>query len=162
MPENTWQTYFDNHAHEYMSQWFTHNWHQEADFLEQELTLAPGGRILDVGCGTGRHTVELAQRGYNVTGLDFSEGMLAQAKKRAQEADVEVNWVHADATQFTSEEKYDGAICMLEAAIGLIALDDDPHAHDLAVMRAVSNVLKSWRKVHCGSAERNSDAASSV
>ena len=78
--ENSWQTYFDGHAHEYMRQWYTQNWQQEVDFLEQELDIASGGRILDVGCGTGRHAVELARRGYQVTGLDFSAGMLAEAQ----------------------------------------------------------------------------------
>ncbi|MCB0125992.1 MAG: class I SAM-dependent methyltransferase [Caldilineaceae bacterium] len=48
--------------------------------MEQELDIASGGRILDVGCGTGRHAVELARRGYQVTGLDFSAGMLAEAQ----------------------------------------------------------------------------------
>ncbi|MEM7125590.1 MAG: class I SAM-dependent methyltransferase [Chloroflexota bacterium] len=143
MSPNSWQTYFDSHAHEYMSQWFTQSWREEVDFLEQQLGLKPGKRILDVGCGAGRHTVELARRGYQVTGLDFSTGMLAEAKRRAQEAGVEVEWIHGDATQFTSEEKYDGAICMLEAAIGLIAVNGDPHEHDLAVMRAVCAVLNS-------------------
>ncbi|MCB0186742.1 MAG: class I SAM-dependent methyltransferase [Caldilineaceae bacterium] len=63
-----------------MRQWYTQNWQQEVDFLEQELDIASGGRILDVGCGTGRHAVELARRGYQVTGLDFSAGMLAEAQ----------------------------------------------------------------------------------
>lgn len=147
MNENTWQTYFDNHAHEYMVQWFTHNWEQEVDFLLQELDLPQGSRILDVGCGTGRHSVELAQRGYHVSGLDFSKGMLAEAQKRAQAAGVEVEWIHADATNFTTDQSYDGAICMLEAAIGLIPVDGDSHAHDLAVMRTINTVLKVGAKL---------------
>ncbi|MEZ4711572.1 MAG: methyltransferase domain-containing protein [Caldilineaceae bacterium] len=146
MDENSWQTYFDGHAHEYMTQWYTQSWRQEVDFLESELALAPGSRILDVGCGAGRHTVELARRGYRVTGLDFSAGMLAEAEKAAQAAGVEVEWLHADATQFTSQHRYDGAICMLEAAIGLIPVAGDPHAHNLAVMRNVCAVLNVGAK----------------
>lgn len=146
MNANTWQTYFDGHAHEYMAQWYTQGWKQEVDFLESELGLTPGSHILDVGCGAGRHSVELARRGYRVTGLDFSAGMLAEARNNARTAGVEVTWVHADATQFTSKQRYDGAICMLEAAIGLIPIEGDPHAHDLAVMRNVCNVLKVGAK----------------
>src|SRR4051794_457448 len=113
---NEWQIFFDNQAHEYMRQEFTQNWRQEVDFMLHELGLRPGSRILDVGCGTGRHSVEMARRGYKVTGLDFSTGMLAEAQKAAQLAGVEVDWIYGDATQFATSEPYDGAICMLEAA----------------------------------------------
>ena len=46
----------------------------EVDFIARELGLPAGARILDVGCGTGRHAVELARRGYRVTGVDLSPG----------------------------------------------------------------------------------------
>lgn len=146
MSQNSWQTYFDKRAHDYMKEEYTHNWKAEVDFLETELGLNSGDRILDVGCGTGRHSIEFARRGYRVTGLDFSTGMLAEAKRLAIEADVEVEWIQADATNFSSEKTYDGAICMLEAAIGLLPVDGDMHAHDLAVMSNVGQLLKQEAK----------------
>ena len=51
---------------------FTKNTVAEVDFVLEELSLPPGSRILDVGCGTGRHAVELARRGYQITGVDIS------------------------------------------------------------------------------------------
>lgn len=58
---------------------FAKNTVKEVDFLLEELSLQQGGSILDVGCGTGSHSIELAKRGFFVTGLDLSSGMLARA-----------------------------------------------------------------------------------
>jgi SAM-dependent methyltransferase len=57
--------------------------------------IAPGA-ALDLGCGNGRHAVWLAQHGFHVTAVDFSEEALRQARQRAADAGVEVDWVHAD------------------------------------------------------------------
>ena len=92
---NEWVEFFDGHAPVYMSNPFTRDTVKEADFLVEELNLPPRSRILDIGCGTGRHSIELARRGYQVTGVDISSGMLTEAKKRAEEAGVSVEWVHA-------------------------------------------------------------------
>jgi len=62
---------------------FTRDSLQEVDFIIDELRLPPSSRILDIGCGTGRHAVELARRGYKVTGVDISSGMLAKVEKAA-------------------------------------------------------------------------------
>jgi 2-polyprenyl-3-methyl-5-hydroxy-6-metoxy-1,4-benzoquinol methylase len=82
------------------------------DFLIEELALPPAGSILDVGCGTGRHSIELARRGYSVTGPDLSREMLTRAVASAEAAGVSVEWVRADASRFTLPERYDGAICL--------------------------------------------------
>jgi len=70
--KTNWERFFDAHAPVYMDNVFTKNTLREVDFLLEELVLQPGGSILDVGCGTGRHSIELAKRGYAVTGLDRS------------------------------------------------------------------------------------------
>jgi 2-polyprenyl-3-methyl-5-hydroxy-6-metoxy-1,4-benzoquinol methylase len=57
--------------------------------------VAPGA-ALDVGCGNGRHAVWLAEHGFRVTAVDFSEEALRQARERAAGAGVEVDWVQAD------------------------------------------------------------------
>ena len=64
--------------------------HGEAALCEQWVT-APG-RVLDAGCGTGRVAIRLAERGYQVTGIDADESMLAEARRAAPE----LEWVHAD------------------------------------------------------------------
>ena len=96
--KHDWERFFDEHAIIYMDNVFTKNTLAEVDFLLELLPIEPGDHILDIGCGAGRHSVELARRGFQVTGVDISAGMLAQAADAAEKAGVEVNWVKADAT----------------------------------------------------------------
>src|SRR5690606_14567467 len=118
--KSTWETFFDAHAPAYDGNVFTKNTSAEVDFLLDELKLPAGAAILDVGCGTGRHSIELARRGYAMTGLDLSSEMLARAVAAAKAAAVSVAWIHADAARFALPEKYDAAICLCEGSIGLL------------------------------------------
>src|SRR5262249_50954347 len=103
---------------------------------------APGGDILDIGCGTGRHAVELAKRGYMVTGVDISRGVLAEADRAAREQDVEVEWIQADATRFVAPRLFDAAICLCEGAFGLLSTEDDPVQHDRVILQNIYDALK--------------------
>lgn len=137
-----WEEFFDHHAPVYMANEFTHNTRAEVDFLCEELSLPKGSRILDIGCGTGRHSVALGQRGYRMTGVDLSAGMLAEASKAAETAGVQVWWIHQDATRFTSAEAFDAAICLCEGAFGLLGSSDDPYEHESAILRGMAAALK--------------------
>jgi cyclopropane fatty-acyl-phospholipid synthase-like methyltransferase len=137
-----WEEFFDHHAPVYMTNEFTHNTQVEVEFLCEVLSLPKGSRILDIGCGTGRHSVALAQRGYRMTGVDLSGGMLAQASKAAEQAGVQVWWVQQDATEFVAPPIFDAAICLCEGAFGLLGSSDDPLDHDLAILRRVYAALK--------------------
>src|SRR5579885_2460171 len=123
MPPTSWQSFFDAHAVHYDENVFTLNTVAEIDFFLGLFALAKGARILDVGCGTGRHSIELAKRGYEVTGIDLSNGMLSVAKEKASAAGVQVEWIQADATCFEPSQKYDAALCVCEGAFGLIGAD---------------------------------------
>jgi len=139
---NEWEEFFDGHAPIYMENCFTKNTMKEVDFILDELNLPPGCSILDMGCGTGRHAVEFAKRGYRVTGVDISSGMLAEAKAAAREAKIKVKWIHSDATQFISDKLFDAALCLCEGAFCLLCKDDDPIEHDLNILRNVHAALK--------------------
>lgn len=145
MPESeakSWQKFFDQHAPHYMRNAFTGNTRAEVEFILSLFELPAGSRILDVGCGTGRHSVGLAKHGMNMTGVDLSPGMLEQARKAASEAGMDVEWVCADATEFVSEILFDGAICLCEGGVGLVEPTEDPVRHDLDIFRNISNSLR--------------------
>ncbi len=147
MPDTTtWEQFFDAHAPIYDQNVFTKNTMKEVDFLIEELALPPGASVLDVGCGIGRHSIELAKRGYAVTGLDLSAGMLAQAAEASTAAGLNVEWIQADATRFSLPKRYDAAICLCEGDFGLLAQGDDPIEQPLAILRNISRSLKPQAK----------------
>jgi len=86
---------------------------REVEFIADALQADPGSEILDVGCGYGRHAIELVQRGYNVTGLDLSLPLLIRAADEAQRRALSVNFVHADMREMSFEKQFDGAYSML-------------------------------------------------
>lgn len=140
--KTNWEDFFDAHAPAYDENVFTKNTANEVAFLVDELGLQPGAAILDVGCGTGRHSIGLAQRGYAVTGLDLSAGMLARAAEAARAAKVHVDWVRANATRIEFPERFDAALCLCEGAFGLLGRDEDPIEQPLSILRNISRSLK--------------------
>jgi SAM-dependent methyltransferase len=84
---------------------------REVDFIEQSLGIERGGAVLDLGCGTGRHAVDLARRGYQVVGFDLSLAMLARASDEAQERATKLNFVQGDMREMTFSEQFDGVYC---------------------------------------------------
>jgi len=144
--KNPWKVFFDRYAPRYMDEVFTRHTKQEVDFIEEEFNLPEGSHILDVGCGTGRHVVELAKRGYRVTGIDISERMLREAQKRCEEESVSVKLIQADATDFEVEELYDACICLCEGAFGLLSEGEDPFERDIKILRNINRALKPGAK----------------
>jgi SAM-dependent methyltransferase len=81
---------------------------REVNFIEESLGVAPGGVVLDLGCGAGHHAVELASRGYGVVGYDLSLYQLALAAEVAQERDQKINFLQGDMREMAFEEMFDG------------------------------------------------------
>jgi len=79
----------------------------EAAFIESQLAPAPGARVLDLACGTGRHAIEMARRGYRVTGFDFSDRYLALAAAAARDAGAAIEWVCGDMRELAFERAFD-------------------------------------------------------
>lgn len=88
---------------------------REAEFIREALSPPKGGEVLDVACGYGRHALELAQHGFNVTGLDLSLPLLIRAADDAQRRGLAVNFVHADMREMTFSSQFDGAYCVLSS-----------------------------------------------
>jgi SAM-dependent methyltransferase len=109
----------------------------EVDQLEQLLQLRPPARILDLPCGQGRHAIELARRGYDVTGMDLSAYLLDVARARASRAGVAVRWLTGDMRQPIRGETFD-VITNLYTSFGYFADDAD----DRAVLDAAAHMLE--------------------
>jgi SAM-dependent methyltransferase len=84
---------------------------REVTFVEESLGVAPGGVVLDLGCGSGQHAVELASRGYGVVGYDLSLYQLALAADIAQERSQKLNFLQGDMREMAFEEMFDGIFC---------------------------------------------------
>jgi SAM-dependent methyltransferase len=107
----------------------------EADFLERALRLAPGAGVLDVPCGGGRHAVELAARGFEVTGVDLSSEFLDAARRVARGRGVTVAWEHREMRDLPWPARFDAALCFGNS---FAYLDDQGNANFLdAVARAL-------------------------
>jgi SAM-dependent methyltransferase len=109
----------------------------QVEFAARALRLAPGAAVLDVGCGVGRHALELARRGYHVTGLDLSPTLLGIATERAQRAEIDVTWIKADMRAIPFTETFDAALNLF-SSWGYFESD----VEDLRVLRAVAGALK--------------------
>jgi len=139
---NEWQKYFNYYAPYYLDEIFTRNTEEEISFLKQELGLPSGSAILDIGCGTGRHSLGLSAQGYKMTGVDISEGMLAQAHKSTKSAGLQVNWVHSNILDYKPKQLFDAAICLCEGALCLLGSGDDAYQRDEQLLKIVYNALK--------------------
>jgi SAM-dependent methyltransferase len=83
----------------------------EVEFFERALRLAPGGRVLDVPCGHGRHALELARRGFRVTGVDGSKDLLGAGERRAAREGIAIELHLRDMRDLPWEEEFDAAYC---------------------------------------------------
>ncbi len=86
----------------------------ELPFIEQQLTASGAWRILDTACGTGMHTVALAQRGYDVTGADLSVGMIERARENVASAGVKARFVVAGFGELAAKagDGFDALLCL--------------------------------------------------
>ncbi len=137
-----WKEFFRHEADQYDKEPFTQATKREVAFLIEQLKLPKGASILDVGCGTGRHSVALAQHGFAVTGIDLSDDMLDKARARAAESKADVRFLQCDAITYVSEPVFDAAIGLCEGAMGLLGQGDDPIERDLTVLRNICAALK--------------------
>jgi SAM-dependent methyltransferase len=111
---------------------------REVDFAVERLALEPPARILDLACGHGRHSLELARRGFRVAGLDLSEPSLAEARETAAAAGVELELVHGDMRELPWEGEFD-AVLNLFTAFGYFA----EQADDERVLAQVERALRA-------------------
>ena len=136
-------TAYDRYAH-------TKGTVQEVDHVVGALDLAPGDRVLDVGCGTGRHAIELARRGIDVHGVDISQRFVDIARSRASDeranrtpvasliAVGSLTFERRDARELDFDGGFDAVICLCQGAFGMMTADGD----DAAVVAGMARSLR--------------------
>lgn len=115
---------FANYGQKYDQESFAQGTLGECDFIEQEVQHNKATRILDIGCGTGRHSIELARRGYSVVGVDLSLSQLNRAKEKAAALGVDVDFRQGDARRLSFCQEFDLAIMICEGAFPLMETDE--------------------------------------
>ncbi len=106
----------------YLRNAFTMGTVQEVDFLVDALALEPGSRVLDAGCGPGRHSLELARRGVRVVGVDASPEFVELARSEA--GDLPAEFFEADVRTLDFADEFDAVICVCQGGFGLLGGDD--------------------------------------
>lgn len=84
----------------------------EAELVAASLGVSPGAKLLDVGCGYGRHAMELAARGYHVVGLDLSTPLLVRGGEEAHRRGLTINFIRGDMRELDFDGQFDGAYCL--------------------------------------------------
>ncbi|MGF1487229.1 MAG: class I SAM-dependent methyltransferase [Prochloraceae cyanobacterium] len=134
---------FENYAIKYDREKFTVGTIGECDFIEQEINYDRNIKILDLGCGTGRHSIELAKRGYQVVGIDLSASLLKRAKQKALEQNLDIDFQKHDARKISFCEEFDLVIMICEGAFPLMETDE----MNFQILQNVANALKSNGKL---------------
>lgn len=133
---------FENYASQYDKESFTQGTLGECDFIETELNHDQSLKIIDVGCGTGRHAIELTKRGYCVTGIDLSASQLEKAREKAKAEGLSIAFLQLDARKLPFENKFDVAIMLCEGGFPLMETDE----MNFEILQSVSMSLKSPAK----------------
>ncbi len=115
----------------------------EVDFIEAEIAGDKNISILDVACGTGRHSIELASRGYSVKGVDLSESQLERARKKAHAAGVKIDFEKMDARTLPFQERFGLVLNICEGAFALMAND----VEDFAILKGIARSLQPGGKL---------------
>ena len=143
MKNKQWyESLFENYGKTYDRESFTQGTSGECDFIEKELNFNRLLKILDVGCGTGRHSIELSKRGYSVTGIDLSESQLAQAKEKAKRDNLPIEFLKHDARNLPFDNEFDAAIMLCEGGFPLMETDE----MNFEILKSVTKSLKAKAK----------------
>ena len=112
MSSNWWENFFHGVALDFWRAVISEEQTRaEADFIQKHLQLADGSKVLDVPCGNGRISFELAKRGFQMTGLDIASEFIHEARARSAQRDASVAWHNGDMRDLPWPAEFDGAFC---------------------------------------------------
>lgn len=113
----------------------------EVERIVETLNLPQDSKILDLCCGYGRHSIPLAERGYDMTGLDLSKAFLKKAKRDAKERNVKIRWSRGDMREIPFEDEFD-AVINIFTSFGFFEKEEE----DFKVLKKVNRCLKQGGK----------------
>jgi SAM-dependent methyltransferase len=127
----------------YLRYSFTKGTVQEVDFILESTGAVVGSSFIDVGCGPGRHSLELARRGMRVCGIDVSQDFIEIARRHASDESLsDADFIRLDARSLQNEQslhaQFDFAICLCQGAFGLM-VDD---RQDVEILKGIRKCLK--------------------
>ena len=123
-----------------------HSWTEETkaqvDFLIKTLDLTGGEKILDLACGFGRHSLELARRGFTVVGVDITKEYVEDATLRASQENLPASFLHKDIREVNFQEEFDVVLNMADGAIGYLENEEE----NLKIFDVVAKALRPGGK----------------
>lgn len=125
--QKPWYEALYENFEDYNSEPYVQNTKAEIDFIELKLGDDKPNRILDIGCGTGRHSLELARRGHTVCGLDLSGELLEIGIGQARQENLVIDFIQGDARKLTYDEDFDVVIMLCEGGFSLVETDEMDH-----------------------------------
>ena len=138
-----YESLFENYAHKYDKECYVQGTIGECDFIEQELGYDKSVKIIDVGCGTGRHSIELTKRGYHVTGIDLSDSQLARAREKAKQLNLKIDFQKHDARDLPFIGEFDAVMMLCEGGFSLMETDE----MNFEILKNATKALKSKGKL---------------
>ena len=138
-----YESLFENYARTYDSEIFTQGTIGECDFIEKEINYDKSLKIVDIGCGTGRHSIELTKRGYKVIGIDLSESQLECAKEKAEAINLQIDFQKHDVRNLLFKNEFDLAIMLCEGGFPLMETDE----MNFEILKNVSESLRQSSKL---------------
>jgi len=138
-----YESLYENYSQKYDKECFVQGTQGECDFIEEELNKDKSLRLIDIGCGTGRHSIELTKRGYNITGIDLSESQLARAKEKAKQLNLKIDFRQHDARKLPFDKEFDVGIMLCEGGFSLMETDE----MNFEILKNVTKALKNNGKL---------------
>jgi SAM-dependent methyltransferase len=139
MPQSDW---YKNFGLGIKNQSWVERTSEQVNFIIQALQLTGKERILDLACGYGRHSLELARRGYRVTGIDIAPCFIEDAIKSTREDGLNIEFICKDIRDVMYCEEFDVVLNLADGAIGYLENDDE----NLKIYKVIAAALKPGGK----------------
>ncbi len=111
---------------------------RQIDFLIEKLNLNGSEKILDLACGFGRHSLELARRGFSIIGVDITSDYIKYASNIAKTENLNAQFIHSDIRDINFENEFDVVLNMADGAVGYLENEEE----NLEIFKIVSKALK--------------------